>query len=78
MRYKSKIIPKLRKSSNLVFVNTSYLHATLAFVKTLLWLVGEGNEISRTDHKHLFDVTNDVSRGLPCVIVLIGYKCMSV
>lgn len=57
---------------------TSPIHATLAFVKILLWLAGEANEISRTDHKHLFDVTNDVSRGLPCAIVLISYKCMSV
>lgn len=45
---------------------------------TLLWLAGEANEISSTDHKHLFDVTNDVSRGLPCAILLIAYRRMSV
>lgn len=45
---------------------------------TLLCLSREANEISSSDHEHLFDVTNDVSRGLPCAIAVIAYRRMSV
>lgn len=68
-----------KKITNLLFLhliltcNTGFYHTVI-----LLWLAGEANEISSTDHKHLFDVTNDVSRGLPCAIAPIAYRRMSV
>lgn len=40
-------------------------HSLYGIMRILLWLAREENEISSTDHKHLFDVTNDVSGELP-------------